>query len=177
MALAVAFLRGINVGGRVVKKEKLVDVFTKLGFEDVSTYKQSGNMVFDTSEPGNERDRAKIEDRLRKALGYDVPAFIRTLEYLKKMVEKGPPGRRKSAGTSFLVTFLPDLLPNPLPDLPLVIPGSTAKIVSASGLEVYSLSHGGGEGGLPNQFLEAKLKVKTTTRNMNVVREIVQRYG
>lgn len=39
------------------------------------------------------------------------------------------------------------------------------------------MTHGGGEGGLPNPFLEFKLKVKATTRNLNVIREIVEKYG
>ena len=44
----VAFLRGINVGGHIVVKEKLKEAFTSLGFQNVSTYKQSGNVVFET---------------------------------------------------------------------------------------------------------------------------------
>jgi len=76
-----------------------------------------------------------------------------------------------------MVTMLPSSTPEPIPTLPLTIPKSTARIVSASGSEVFSLTHGGGEGGLPNQFLESKLRGKTTTRNMNVILEIVQKYG
>ena len=45
----VAFLRGINVGGHIVKKEKLRETFTSLGFQNVTTYKQSGNVIFESS--------------------------------------------------------------------------------------------------------------------------------
>ena len=38
------------------------------------------------------------------------------------------------------------------------------------------MTHGGGEGGLPNPFLESKLKLKATTRNMNIIAEIVEKF-
>ena len=59
----------------------------------------------------------------------------------------------------------------------MTIPKSTAAIVSVSGSEAFSLTHGGGEGALPNPFLESKLKVKATTRNMNIIREIAVKYS
>jgi hypothetical protein len=61
--------------------------------------------------------------------------------------------------------------------LPLTIPKSKAQIISANGREIFSVTHGGGEGGLPNQFLESKLKMKATTRNMNVIVGLVKRYS
>jgi hypothetical protein len=80
-------------------------------------------------------------------------------------------------GTSFLVTLLPSSQPKFPLQLPLTIPKSTAQIISAKGTEVFSLTHGGGEGALPNPFVESKLKVKATTRNMNIIREIVEKFG
>jgi hypothetical protein len=44
------------------------------------------------------------------------------------------------------------------------------------GSEVYSITHGGGEGALPNAFLELRLKIKATTRNMNTIKGIVEKY-
>jgi hypothetical protein len=61
--------------------------------------------------------------------------------------------------------------------LPLEIPKSTAQIIFATGMEVFSVTHGGGEGALPNPFLEANLKVKATTRNLNTIREICEKHG
>jgi hypothetical protein len=59
---------------------------------------------------------------------------------------------------------------------PLTIPKSTAVVISAKGSEVFSVTHGGGEGALPNPFIESKLKLKATTRNINIIREIVEKY-
>ena len=173
MTRVVAFLRGINVGSRIVKKEQLQRVFEALKFRDVITYKQSGNVIFETEAKDMETLRTRIESKLRETLGYDVSVFIRTIDYLKRLAEQN--SRAVKEGDSFLVTMLPpgDF---PLP-LPKTIPKSTARIVSASGSEVFSLTHGGGEGALPNPFLESKLKVKATTRNMNIIREIVEKYS
>jgi len=176
MARVVAFLRGINVGGHVVKKEDLQRAFAALGFMDVTTHKQSGNVIFEVEATDLEEIRVKIERQLRKLLGYDVAVFVWTFSHLREVVEEGShfhPGE----GTSLMVTMLPGSTSDPIPRLPLTIPKSTAQIVSASGSEIFSLTHGGGEGGLPNQFLESKLKAKTTTRNMNVIVEILQKYG
>jgi len=176
MARVVAFLRGINVGGHVVRKEDLRNAFATLGFLDVTTYKQSGNVVFETNTTDLEKIRENIERQLRKLLGFDVAVFVRTLPRLREVAEERSRFRLEE-GTSLMVTMLPGSIPGPFPKLPLTIPKSTARIASASGSEIFSLTHGGGEGGLPNQFLESKLRVKTTTRNMNAIVEIVQKYG
>ena len=176
MVRAVAFLRGINVGGHVVKKEELLQAFVSLGYQNAVTYKQSGNVIFETNEAELEATRGVIEEKLRKVLGFDVVVFVRTFGQLREVAKVGS-HLQWGEGTSMMVTLLPGSTPEPLPILPLTIPKSTAKITSATGSEVFSLTHGGGEGGMPNQFLESKLKAKTTSRNMNVILEILQKYG
>jgi uncharacterized protein (DUF1697 family) len=109
-------------------------------------------------------------------LGYDVLAFVRTIPQLKAIVNLEPFNGYDKEGASFLVTFLADApLEFPL-KLPLNIPKSTAQIISVKDGEVFSVTHGGGEGGLPNPFLESKLKLKATTRNMNTIAEIVEKF-
>lgn len=176
MARVVAFLRAINVGGRTVKKERLLSVFESLGLKDVTAYKQAGNLIFEAGDRDLGQARVRIEKKLRSTLGYEVGVYIRSTEDLRRLAEMSPKVT-KAEVMSCLVTFLPDSPSKPLPTLPLVIPNSTAEVVSSTGREVFSLTHVMGEGGLPNQFLESRLKVKTTTRNMNVIREIVEKFS
>ncbi|HUH99491.1 MAG TPA: DUF1697 domain-containing protein [Nitrososphaerales archaeon] len=177
MARFVVFLRGINVGGRIVKKEVLRETFETLGFEDVTTFRQSGNVIFETCESKPEAIREKIEPALRKKLGYEVAVFVQTLPSLRSLVALDPFKGRKDKDASFLVTFL-RRAPSRLPlDLPATIPKSTAEVIAANGSEVFSVTHGGGEGALPNPFIESKLKTMATTRNMNVIRDIVEKFG
>jgi uncharacterized protein (DUF1697 family) len=173
----VAFLRGINVGGHIIKKETLQAAFASLGFKNVFTHKQSGNVVFESDCTDISELKPKIEKNLESTLGFSVPMVLRSMEYLKDLAEKEPSKFQNIEGT-ILVT----LLPNPPPPafvslLPLTIPKSTAQVIGACGNEIYSVTHGGGEGALPNPFVESKLKVKATTRNMNTIREIVEKFG
>jgi uncharacterized protein (DUF1697 family) len=86
MTRYVAFLRGINVGKRIAKMGEVEAVFEELGFDDVATFRQSGNVVFETNtEPA--KVVAKIEAKLRDRLGYDVPVFLRTFGFLQRALE------------------------------------------------------------------------------------------
>jgi uncharacterized protein (DUF1697 family) len=173
----VAFLRGINVGGHIVVKEKLKEVFTLLGFQNVSTHKQSGNVTFKTDMANPQEIKAKIEEGLRRTLDFEVAVFVRTIPQLKSIIDLDQFKGQDKQGASFLVTFLAIDPPSFPLQLPLTIPKSTAKVLSMKDTEVFSVTHGGGEGALPNPFLESKLKVKATTRNMNIIREIVEKYA
>jgi len=177
MARFVVFLRAINVGGHTVTKAKLQEAFTCLGYRNVSTHKQSGNVILEADESDPKEIKRKVENKLRELLGYDVSAFVRTIPQLKAIVHLEPFNGYDKEGASFLVTFLADApLEFPL-KLPLTIPKSRAQIISVRGNEVFSVTYGGGEGGLPNPFLESKLKLKATTRNMNTVAEIVEKFS
>jgi uncharacterized protein (DUF1697 family) len=172
----VAFLRGINVGGHIVVKEKLKEAFTSLGFHNVFTYKQSGNVIFEAETSNPKEIKQRIEDKLNGMLGFEVAVFVRTIPQLQNIIDFDPFKNHEKEGASFLVTFI-EAAPASYPlQLPLTIPKSTAQVISTMGAEVFSVTHGGGEGALPNPFLEAKLKTKATTRNMNIIREIVEKY-
>ena len=74
----IAFLRAINVGGRVVKMAHLRTLFAELGFSDVTTFIASGNVLFETPAtdlPALERQIARY---LHQDLGYEVATFLRT---------------------------------------------------------------------------------------------------
>ena len=175
MARFVVFLRAINVGGHPVVKAKLKEAFICLGYQNISTHKQSGNVTLETDEEPTEI-RRKVEHRLHEMFGYDVAAFVRTIPELKEIAKLDFFKDYDKIGNSFLVTFLSDA-PNDFPfKLPLTIPKSTAQIIAVRDCEVFSVTHGGGEGGLPNPFLESKLKLKATTRNMNTIAEILEKF-
>jgi len=176
MPLFVAFLRGINVGRHTVKKEVLRQMFVALGFQNVETYRQSGNVVFRADSADVEALRGKITEALSTTLGYKVAVLFRTMKQLKCILEMDIFKGQKHEGVSFLVTFLPTPANFPL-QVPLTIPKSTAQIIATNDSEVFSITHGGGEGALPNPFIESKLRILATTRNINVIREIVAKFG
>ncbi len=172
----VAFLRGINVGGRnIVKKETLKEAFASLGFQNVSVWKQSGNIIFETDKADLEQMKIAIQKKLQTLLSSNVEVFLRSLSYLEELVERNPFRNINEKGASYLVTFLSTETAESA--LPLKIPKSTAEIIRIDKREAYSVTHGHGEGGLPNTFLEKKLETQATTRNLNTIKEIVQAHS
>ncbi len=78
MADYVAFLRGINLGKRRLKMERLRALGGELGFADVATFIASGNLIFASGARDAGKLEKKIETHLAQALGYDVDTFVRT---------------------------------------------------------------------------------------------------
>jgi uncharacterized protein (DUF1697 family) len=87
----VALLRGINVGGKsLVRMADLKDCVEKLGYDDVSTFIASGNVLFETPE----RDAATLESTLEQALerrfGLPIAVVVRSRTDLRRTVEAIP---------------------------------------------------------------------------------------
>jgi len=87
----VAFLRGINLGNRRVKSPELIGHFEAMGFEDVATFRASGNVVFvDPAGDTEEKVQARVEAGLEEALGYDVATFLRSAKEVAAIAAREP---------------------------------------------------------------------------------------
>jgi uncharacterized protein (DUF1697 family) len=102
----IAFLRAINVGGRVVKMDRLRALFESLRFGQVETFIASGNVLFDSRESDTASLERKIETRLAKELGYEVTTFLRTPAELTDLVSRLPFADRDMDGCTLSVAFL-----------------------------------------------------------------------
>ena len=106
-----AFLRAINAGpGRTVRRNLLREVFESLNFSGVATFLASGNVVFETKAKDIRTLEKGIERRLRDALGYHVPVFIRTDAELKEIAALEPFGRSQRHDADVNIIFLADNL-------------------------------------------------------------------
>lgn len=74
----VAFLRAVNVGGRVVRMADLRECLTRAGLRDVETYIQTGNVRFTTGRRSRETAARELEALLAGCCGFDVPAVVVT---------------------------------------------------------------------------------------------------
>lgn len=89
MAKFVAFLRGMNLGGRRLGNPELCGAFEAIGMTEVSAFLASGNVVFDGS--GSAAALAKrLEKGLEEELGYPVPTFLRTAKSVRALAESQP---------------------------------------------------------------------------------------
>ena len=92
MALQVALLRGINVGGRnPVPMADLRDAFSAAGFESVRTYIQSGNVLFESDAPAASLER-RIEEVLEQRFGIPLVVVVRSHRQLRNIVDHAPDG-------------------------------------------------------------------------------------
>jgi len=88
----VALLRGINVGGKnIIAMKDLRAAMEAHGLENVSTYIQSGNVLFETDRPA-ETLESEIEATLEKAFKVPLVVVLRSHRQLKSVVDKAPGG-------------------------------------------------------------------------------------
>jgi len=86
-----AFLRGINVGGTRVAKDDLCAPFEALGLEAVTTFRASGNVIFDGPRESATKLARRIEERLGDDLGFTrAITFIRTAAEMRALAEEDP---------------------------------------------------------------------------------------
>jgi uncharacterized protein (DUF1697 family) len=89
----LALLRGINVGGKNrIKMTELAACFEYLGFTEVRTYIQSGNVIFCAYEPDQGTLTGLLEGALSKTFKYDSRVVLRSYEELKDIVAQAPDG-------------------------------------------------------------------------------------
>jgi uncharacterized protein (DUF1697 family) len=93
MTVYLALLRGINVGGKnIIKMADLKASFESMGFSDVTTYIQSGNVVFASAEKDNARLTDRIEKALSKRFNYTSRLVLVAHPEMKKTVAGAPRG-------------------------------------------------------------------------------------
>ena len=172
----VAFLRGINVGGKkLIKMEELSRVFERSGFKHVRTFIQSGNVIFEASETNTELLTKKIEQKILESFGEDVTVVLQTVVELEKIVRRNPFKRVKPDSNAMMfVTFL-SAEPNSRPKLPLISAAENLEVFAIKDRAAFILARRkkNGSCGFPNNFIEKQLGVPATTRNWTTVGKIV----
>jgi len=168
----VAFLRGINVGGKTIKMDDLKKLFASLGFTHVTTVLASGNVLFEAinASPG------MIEDKLREAFGSKTSVSLRTYSEIEALIDSDPfGGIPVTRQTRLYVTFLPNKSRCSL-KIPYESPEGDFRILKATDYEVFSvldLSRGKGTT-QAMEILEKEFGKEITTRNWNTVMKIAR---
>lgn len=85
------FLRGMNLGGRRLTNDELRTAVAACGYEDVTAYQASGNLVI-RADDAEASLAAALEDGLEAQLGYPVPAFVRSAAELQRLARSEPFG-------------------------------------------------------------------------------------
>lgn len=184
MQTFISILRGINVSGQ--KKILMADLKAlyeeNLGFKDVKTYIQSGNVIFKTEDGKTASDQElahKIEKAIAEKYNFQVPVLVRTVDEMKKTLAGNPfIKENKNIETDKLhVTFLAEEPAKANLEAIKTLDYSPDKFI-ISGKDVFLyIPDKYGETKLSNKFFETKLKVSATTRNWKTVNKLVELAG
>src|SRR5438093_5130289 len=169
-------LRGINVSGhKTIKMQDLRTICDKLGYGNVQTYVQSGNIVLETRKGTPANLSKQISKAIQDVYGFEVPAFIRTLEEMQRIISANRFLKEKNIDQSKLhVTFLSETpQTDSLRELGKVPAGQDR--FHTDHYEIYlHCPNGYGRTKLSNTMIEKTLMVAATTRNWRTCNTLLE---
>jgi len=167
----ISMLRGINVSGqKKIHMAELRNLYESLGLENVQSYLQSGNVIFDSEETDNEKLRKLIETQIEENYGFSVPVLICTGNDFRRLIESKPFAKERSENPArVMVTFLYEHPEQAKLDNLNVPENEICEFVIGE-QEIYlHCPDGYGRSKLSNNYFEKKLDVIATTRNWKSV--------
>lgn len=174
MTVAIALLRGVNVGGaNKISMDALREICHSLKLRNPQTYIQSGNVVFGTTERDLARVGKRIEDAIEKSLGFRPHVILRTPSELREVLASNPFRARTGLDPAKLVvSFFADVLSAEVQGKVLGI-GVGPEELHINGRELYVyFPDGMGRSKLP-PVLDRTLKLPVTARNWNTVAKLL----
>jgi uncharacterized protein (DUF1697 family) len=170
-----ALLRGINVGGNtMIKMERLREVFASLGFENVKSYINSGNLVFDTKKSDDNKLARKIHDAIKTEFGSDVTVIVRPIAEIDQIIKDNPFDGQFKDPKDLHVFFLESDMSPENERLLLEKNGDNEKNVVNGRTIYYLLRISVVDSVLGKGFIDKKLKVPSTARNWRTVNKLIE---
>ena len=171
MSIFISILRGINVSGqKKIKMADLKSLYESLGFKNVQTYIQSGNVVFEYKDAAATELQQMIFNAIQKHYDFEVPNLILSPTEIETALKKNP---FKDIDKMYF-TFLAD---TPIKE-------NIEKLYTYSFDEEYyeliekvvyfHCPNGAGRAKMSNNFFENKLKVMATSRNLNTTKKLLE---
>ena len=172
-----AFLRGVNLGAtRKAPAEKLRSAFEDIGLGDVATFRNSGNVVFSAKGSAGKL-RARIEEELAAALGFDVAVLVRTEARLRAIGKHKPfPAKALDASKGKLQVALLEKAPAAAAVKRITELAGTEDRVAVDGTELYWLPAGGTQSSpLGMKAIDDAVGLNTI-RTMGTIEQIVAKF-
>ena len=171
----VALLRGINVTGKnMIKMETLRATFESLGFEDVKSYINSGNLIFETARTDDGRLAKTIHGAIQKEFGFELSVMVRPMAEIEGIVAWNPFEGQFESHKDVHVFFLNEKLTDAQEAL-LLAQGNENELFAIKGrhvvclLKIHITDSAVGKG-----FIDKKLKVAATGRNWRTVTKLLE---
>ena len=173
MTTYISLLRGINVSGKnKILMADLRGMYESLGFVNVQTYVQSGNVIFDYTGDETTLLATLIKNEIKNVFGYDVPVFIREPNDFYHIINNPFTNDSDKEPSKFYVIFL-SKSPHPSAVQKLRMPTNESAEYLINTKEIFLYCPNGyGRTKLNNNFFEKKLNVPATTRNWKTVNKL-----
>lgn len=176
MKTYIAFLRGINVSGhKLIKMEELRNAISSLGFQNVISYIQSGNLVFNAKNENADSIKEKLNVLIKNKFSFDVPIIVKDLSELKAIVFNNPFLNIQGIdNTAIYFTFFatnPKIIDYESIQNQIIAPDQAQLLDNVLYLycpNKYSNTV------FTNNFLEKKLKTTATSRNLKTITELLK---
>lgn len=171
----VALLRGINVGGKnKVKMETLREILSAEGFENVKTYINSGNVIFETDKTDDFKLAAKIESAIEKSFSLKIKVMVRKMSEIEEIIKNNPFDGQFENDKDLHVFFLDEKLPTEKAEM-LLANNNENEMFAVQNREIFCLLHVSVLDSLMGKdYIGKKLKVSTTARNWRTVNKILE---
>lgn len=172
MTKYVAFLRGINVGGRIIKMADLVACCEKAGLDQVQTVLQTGNVIFES-----DKSESEIKQLLEATLSttFEYPAKVQVLSTreLQKIIDAYPFGAPRTDAHDYIIFIENELEQSLLGEEYELATGE--KVAASSGAVYWRVEKGQTlKSAFAKVLTKAKYKSFNTNRNLNTLRKIVK---
>ncbi|MDO6760945.1 DUF1697 domain-containing protein [Tamlana sp. 2_MG-2023] len=169
----IAFLRGINVSGKnKIPMATLREVLASTGLEQVQTYIQSGNVIFQSSEDNIEGLENKIHQAIKNHFTFEIPVLVKTPKLLQELFDACPFSQDKKENSYFILLFDVPTSENIAEVSEISYPNETFFITDYC---VYFHSAVGyGRAKCNNNFFERKLKITATARNYKTMVKLLE---
>jgi len=171
VSLFLALIRGINVGGHtMIAMADLRDLLTKLGFTEVRSLLQSGNLIFQGQRKTTAQLERLLEAETEKRLGLKTDFFVRTPAEWESLIAQNPFRKEAERDPGHLVVLFLKNVPDAGNVDALRAAISGREVIQAKGNHAYVVyPDGQGRSRLTNALIEKKLGTRATARNWNTV--------
>ena len=176
MTYYVAFLRGINIGGKnIIAMKALKEAFETSGFCDVQTYINSGNVIFRTEETDEIHLIGKIEALIQVSFSLTIPVTIRSYENLIRIVQEAPEwwGTKDKSTYHNALFVIEPLTPQDVQDILGPHKEAIETMVIGDGLIYWSCDLASFNKTVGSKLASSKANHGVTVRTANTVKKII----
>jgi uncharacterized protein (DUF1697 family) len=171
MGRYIALLRGINVGGVVLKMEDLKHILEYIGYSNVATYIQSGNALFDSKESNKRKMEAEIAQEIKNKIDRDIVVIVKTVGELRRIAEAHPLAGLGDEKNLYVTVLSHDPAASDI-EILMETMNEVDRHEVANRVVYSRYGEGYGNSKRSNNFLEKILKVSATTRNWATMKKL-----